>query len=290
MTLRTFPALALTAALAVPGDLTAQDHGGRWFPDAFVVQPVVGARTGTDIGTGPLLVRRDAPAGSGEYSAEADAAFGYRVPIYRFRGGTDGGTALDLGLEGGAIARFALGDGLNGLLNSDFRVAFPFGADFGGVETTLALVHVSSHAGDDFIEATSAFEPKAVSRNGLEARVFLRLGSGLRLTGGADYNWASVRIESVAGHLGLALDPAGGRTGVRPVGRIEIAVSDYTTGPEITGSAGLALPTGAGDLRFGVTAHAGPSPMGQFRTYDEEYVGVFLGFVPGVVARSADPN
>ncbi|MGD8496686.1 MAG: DUF1207 domain-containing protein [Gemmatimonadales bacterium] len=291
MAFRYLPVLLFAAALAIPSELPAQDHGARWFPDAFVVQPVAGSRTGIDIGTGPLLVRRDAPAGNGEYSAEADAAFGYRVPVYRFRDDTGGGPALDLGLEGGVIARFALGGGLNGLLNSDFRIAFPFGADFGDVETTLALVHVSSHAGDDFIAATPSFEPKAVSRNGIEARAFLHLGRALRLMGGADYNWAAVRIESVAGHLGLAFDPpADGRARVRPVARIELAASDYTTGPGITGTAGLALPTGAGELRFGVTGHAGPSQMGQFREYDEEYVGVFLGFVPGIVARSADAD
>lgn len=289
MTFRILPVLVLAAALAVPAGLPAQTRGARWFPGAFVVQPVAGSRTGIDIGTGPLLVRRDVPAGSGEYSPEADAAFGYRVPVYRFRDDTGGGPALDLGLEGGVIARFALGGGLNGLLDSDFRLAVPFGADFGGVETTVALVHVSSHAGDDFIAATPSFEPRAVSRNGVEVRGFLQLGRALRLTGGADYNWAAVRIQRVAGHLGLALDPpTDGRSELRPVGRIDLAASDYTTGPGITGTAGLALPTGAGELRFGVTGHAGPSQMGQFRAYDEEYVGVFVGFVPRVVGRSAD--
>lgn len=286
----------LFTVLPWPGALPGQEPPtpGRtdsvgWFPSTFVVQPIAGARAGIDIGADFLAVRRGAPAGGGDYGAEADAAFGYRVPIYRFRDGGDGGPALDVGLEGSLLARFALGSGLNGLLNSDFRVAFPVGADFGTFEATVALVHVSSHAGDNLLEATPSFEQGAVSRNGAEGRVLLQVSPALRVTGGVDYNWAAVRTETVAGRLGVALDPPSGPgRQVRPVGLLELEATDYTSGPGITGTVGIAVPTGVGDLRLGVTGHTGPSQMGQFRAFDERYVGVFIGFVPGVVARSAD--
>lgn len=284
--------VALLWPAALPGQEQpspgAADSVG-WFPATFVVQPVASSGTGIDIGMDFLAAQRDTPAGSGDYSPEADAAFGYRVPIYRFRDGGAGGPALDLGLEGSLLARFALGSGLNGLLNSDFRVALPLGADFGALEATLALVHLSSHAGDNFLEATPAFEERAVSRNGVAGRVLLQVSPALRVTGGVDYNWAAVRTETVAGRLGVTLDPPPGPgRRVRPVGRLEVEATDYTTGPGITGTAGVAFPTGVGDLRLGITGHAGPSWMGQFRAFDERYLGVFLGFVPDVVARSAD--
>jgi hypothetical protein len=290
--------LILTAVLLWPVPLAAQQptssplagqSGAGWFPMTFAVQPIAGARSGADIGTGPLLVRRDRPGGSGEFSPEADVAFGYRVPVFRFADGGSGGPAVDLGLEAGVLARFALGDGLNGLVNSDFRVAFPAGADFGDWEASLAPVHVSSHAGDDYISETPGFDRQAVSRNGLEGRVMYHVNAGLRLYGGVDYNWAAVRIEKVGGHIGFAFDPPpGSGRSFRPVGGLEVEATDFTTGPGFTGMAGFALPTGAGDLRLGLTGHTGPSRMGQFRRYDETYVGVFLGFVPSVVVRSGD--
>lgn len=262
-----------------------------WLPSDFVVQPIAWARSGVDIGLGPLFVRRDPPSGSDELSPEADAAFGYRVPVYRMSNGDRGGPALDVGVEGGVVARFALGEGANGLINSDFRVAFPLGADFGAWETSLALVHESSHFGDDYIEQTPGFEQKSSSRNGAEATLIHRTDRRLRLFGAVDYNWAAVNVETVGARLGAAFDASpDGRTDrrIRPIGTIELHVSDYTRGPGITGMVGVGLRAGPSDLRLGLTGHVGPSEMGQFRGIDEEYFGVFLTFVPAVVGRSAD--
>lgn len=297
------PAAALTLASLLlfwnggePAALQAQNssvEADRWLPSEFVVQPIAWARSGVDIGLGPLFVLRDPPAGSDELSPEADAAFGYLVPVYRFSDGRHGGPALDIGLEGGVISRFALGEGANGLINSDFRVAFPVGADFGSWEATLSLVHESSHFGDDYIEQTPNFEQRSSSRNGAEATLIHRADPRLRLFGAVDYNWAAVNVETVGARLGAAFDasPAGGpdegRT-FRPIGTVELHVSDYTRGPGITGMVGVGLRAGPSDLRLGLTGHVGPSEMGQFRGVDEEYFGVFLTFVPAVVGRSAD--
>ncbi len=270
---------------------TTSDEADRWLPSSFVVQPVARARSGVDIGLGPLFVRRDPPSDGDGLSPEADAAFGYRVPVYRISDGASGGPALDIGLEGGVISRFALGEGDNGLINSDFRVAFPLGADFGGWEATLALVHESSHFGDDFIEQTPGFKQKSSSRNGAEAALIHRIDRRFRLFGAVDYNWAAVNVETVGARLGATFDafPAGvadeGRA-FRPIGTVELHVSDYTRGPGITGMVGVGLRAGPSDLRLGLTGHVGPSEMGQFRRVDEEYFGVFLTFVPAVVGRS----
>ncbi|MFO7588796.1 MAG: DUF1207 domain-containing protein [Gemmatimonadota bacterium] len=279
------------ALLVLPGVLAGQAaRGGSqegWFPSTFVVQPQVGARSGVDIGTGPLVARREPPTGSGRSSPEADVAFGYRIPVYRFSDGGSGRPGLDLGLEAGVLARFALGEGLNGLINSDFRVAFPLGVDLGDWEAQLSLVHVSSHVGDDYIERTPGFDPHASSRNGAEADLMYRVGPGLRLSVGSDYNWAAAGVETVRARLGAEYDPVGrdGRR-VRPIGTLELEVSDYTTGLGATGMAGVGIRTGSGDLRFGLIGHTGPSQMGQFRGVDEEYVGVFLIVVPGNVTQS----
>lgn len=272
------------------GPSTSSPPSDDWLPSEFVVQPVAWARSGVDIGLGPLFVRRDAPSGSDELSPEADAAFGYRVPVYRISDGRDGGLALDVGLEGGVISRFTLGGGENGLLNSDFRVAFPVGADFGTWEATLALVHESSHFGDDYIDRTAMFEQKSSSRNGAEAVLIHRVDRRLRLFGAVDYNWAAVNVETVGARLGAAFDASSHGTTddarVRPIGTVELHVSDYTRGPGITGMVGIGLRAGPSDLRLGLTGHVGPSEMGQFRDVDEEYFGLFLTFVPAVVGRS----
>lgn len=259
-----------------------------WFPSTFAVRPFTGTHTGIDIGTGPIVARRDPPAGSGHHSPEADVAFGYRIPVYRFTDGTRG-PVVDAGLEGGVLARFALGDGLGGLVNSDFRVAFPFGFDFGQWEARVSPVHVSSHIGDDFIDQTPGIDPEASSRNGVETDLLYRVDPAVRVSVGADYNWAAVGVETVGARFGASFDPPAGLSSfVRPIGSLGVHVSDYTSGPGITAMAGVGVRTRTGELRLGLVGHTGPSEMGQFRSFDEEYVGVYLSFVPEVVVQSKD--
>lgn len=284
---------ALLCALVAPTGLAGQDGGepgqAGWFPSSFVVQPVAGVRSGVDVSLSPFYVDREPPAGSGDVSPEADVSFGYRVPAYRFADGGPNGPAIDVGVEAGVLARFALGDGHNGLINSDFRVAFPFGFDFGDWEAQLAVVHVSSHIGDDFIEQTPGFDLRSSSRNGVEADLMYRLDLPLRLIGGVDYNWAAVGLETVGGHVGVAYDPmAPVERRLRPLGHFELRVTDYRSGVGVTGEVGFGLLTASGDLRFGLTGHTGPSDMGQFRGFDEQYLGAFVGFVSNVVGRSGD--
>lgn len=272
---------------------SGSDELAGWFPDTFVTQPIAGARSGVDVGTGPLLVRRDPPAGRGDYRSEADASFGYRLPVYRFRAAGRNGPGFDIGIEAGVLSRFALGlgDEKNGLINSDFRIAFPLGFDFGRWEGTLAPVHVSSHIGDDFIVENSRIRPGASSRNGVELGLMYSVEPGLRLFGRGDYNWTAVAVETIGARFGLALDPPPTpERRWRPTGVIEFQLSDITTGPGVTGTLGMAMRTGTGDVRLGLTGHVGPSEMGQFRRFDEEYVGLYLTFVPDVVLRSSLPE
>lgn len=284
------PLLVLVGLLGpgtVRGQAVASPRDEGWFPSRFVVQPPAVARSGVDIGTGPMYVRRDPPAGSGAASPEADVSFGYRLPAYRIADGDAGDPALDLSVEAGVIARFALGEGHNGLINSDFRVAFPLGIDFGRWEGSLALVHVSSHAGDDFIDQTPGFEPRASSRNGVEGIVMYRVHPRLRLFARGDWNWAAVGLETTGARIGASFDPGEGEEpGPRPIGSIELQVNDFNTDAGITGMVGVGFQTGTGDIRLGLVGHAGPSEMGQFRGFDEEYVGLFLSLVPEMVAES----
>ncbi|MFW6088796.1 MAG: DUF1207 domain-containing protein [Gemmatimonadota bacterium] len=282
------PTQMALAALLLPCALSAQDvistpEPPGWFPSRFAVRPFTGTHTGIDIGTGPIVARRDSPAGSGRHSPEADVAFGYRIPVYRFTDGSGGGPVVDLGLEGGILARFALGDGLGGLVNSDFRVAFPFGFGFGQWEARLSPVHVSSHIGDNFIDQTPSIDPGTSARNGVETDLMYRIGPAVRVGAGADYNWEAVGVETVGARFGASFDPPGS---FRPIGSLGVHVSDYTSGPGITAMAGIGLRTRTGELRLGLVGHTGPSEMGQFRRFDEEYIGLYLSFVPEVVVRS----
>ncbi|HSM09018.1 MAG TPA: DUF1207 domain-containing protein [Gemmatimonadota bacterium] len=292
--------MMILSSLLVTGRATGQeaaptdsDDGAGWFPDTFVTQPIAAARSGVDVGAGPLLVRRDPPAGRGDYRSEADASFGYRLPVYRFRSAGPNSPGVDVGIEAGVLSRFALGlgDEKNGLINSDFRIAFPIGFDVGRWEGSLAPTHVSSHIGDDFIVENSGIRPGASSRNGVELAVMYSLEPGLRLFGRGDYNWTAVAMETVGARFGLALDPPPTpERRWRPTGVVEFQVSDINSGPGVTGTLGMAMRTGTGDVRLGLTGHVGPSEMGQFRRFDEEYVGLYLTFVPDVVLRSSLPE
>jgi hypothetical protein len=148
-------------------------------------------------------------------------------------------------------------------------------------------VHVSSHLGDNYLEQTPEIEFTRISRNGLEATVIRRVVSGLRAYLGGVYNFATTGTEEFAGRFGLNLDRmAGDSRGLWPVGSIDLEITDLTEHFSLDVVLGLGFRTGAGALQLGVTGHAGPSGMGQFRTLDEEYIGLFLRVVPGVVARS----
>ena len=288
-------ALFVLAVLAygVPNPLHAQQDaedsgsGAKFFPSSLVVRPLLGGPYRIAIGGGPIWVERDPPGGSGNTSPEADVTFGYRLPVYRFLDNPDG-LAIDLAIEGGLEARFALGQGHNGLINSNFLAAIPLVFRFDrGWEATVALVHVSSHLGDNFIEQTPEVEFTRISRNGVEATVVRRVVSGLRAYLGGVYNFATASTEEYAGRLGLNLDRmAGDPRGIWPIGSIDLEITDLTEHFSMDVILGLGFRTGAGALQLGVTGHLGPTGMGQFRSQDEEYVGLFLRVVTGVVARS----
>jgi hypothetical protein len=290
---RAFLVLAVFLACGVCHPLHAQQKledggsGAELFPPTLVVRPLLGGPYRIAIGGGPIWVERDPPGGSGSVSPEADVAFGYRLPVYRFLDHPDG-LAIDLAIEGGLDARFALGQGHNGLINSDFLAGIPMGFRFDrGWEASFALVHVSSHLGDNVIEQTPEIELTRVSRNGVEATVVRRVVSGLRAYVGGVYNFATASTEEVAGRLGLNLDRmAGDPRGMWPIGSIDLEITDLTESVSMDVIIGLGLRTGAGALQLGITGHLGPTGMGQFRSLDEEYVGLFLRVVTGVVARS----
>lgn len=285
--------IGFALASAVPGCLEAQEAAGErsdigFFPSALVVRPLLGGPYRIDIGGGPIWVQRDPPGGSGNVSPEADVAFGYRLPLYRFADDADGGPGIDLAIEAGLDARFALGHGHNGLINSDFRAAFPLGVRFDRWwEATFALVHVSSHLGDNILEQSPSIEFARISRNGLEATVLRRVVSGLRAYLGGVYNFATAGTEEWAGRFGLNLDRmAGDPRKLWPIGSVDFEITDFTEHLSADLIVGIGFRTGPGALQLGVAGHLGPSGMGQFRTLDEEYVGIFLRVVTGVVAGS----
>jgi hypothetical protein len=278
----------MTPGMADVHPLSAQQADIGWFPGSLVVRPLVASSSGVDISGVPMFVKHDAPAGSGDVSPEAQVGFGYRLPVFRFLDGSDGGPALDVSLDAGVRSRFVLGDGANGLLNADFTVAVPVGARQGRWEGSLALVHVSSHLGDNFISQNPAFEQRSISRNGFEALALYGVVPDLRVFVGGGYNFATAgSVETLAGRLGIDYDPPSGRPGtVRPLGTFEATITDLNVRWAASILAGIGVRTGPGELRLAVTAHTGPSAMGHFRRVDENYVGFMISVVPGVVTRS----
>lgn len=255
-----------------------------WFPESLVVRPLLGSSTSVDIGSTPMIVRRGPPAGSDNVSPEARVGFGYRLPVFRFR---ERGPALDLAVEAGVRARFALGTGANGLRNADFRVAVPVGARTGRWEGSVAPVHVSSHLGDDFLEQNPEFETSSISNNGVEALLVYSLLPELRAYAGGDYNFATAGVETVAGRIGVDfVGRRSGDAGIRPLGAFEVTTTDLTERLSLDALAGIGIRAGSAELRLALTAHTGPSSMGHFRVVDERFVGVLISVAPGVVVRS----
>lgn len=239
-----------------------------------------------DLDDGDLSPREN-PRRLGDFDGanlEAEVALGLRFPVALLQPETRRGPSISIGFETGIFVRFFMETSEKDLINSDFRVGAPVAFGYRGWEARIELRHMSSHLGDDFV---ARFDPefRQVSQDGFElilARRFLR---DLRLYAGGEWNFNLSSLDVVergAGRWGLEFDPGwrdGGRH-VWPFAAADFRITSLTDEVAGTGVGGVAFRVGTVGLRLETRGHFGPSPMGQLRTFDENFWGLGLRIEP----------
>lgn len=281
------PASAHGASVGTPSPA-----GPEWFPARPAFDPLLAAPREVGL-RGAFLAadREEAPGDFAGTNLEAAVALGHRLPVVRLQRADAGRPELVVGFEVGVFTRFFMETSEKDLIAADFRVGAPVSVGWGAWRARLAVRHVSSHFGDDFV---NRFAPPArqTTRDGVELLVARRLGAGLRAYAGGEWNFhVNEGVERTAARLGAEWDPApADGAGARPraAGGLEawpFAAADARvtslTG-DVAGSAtgGLALRVEGVVVRLEARAHLGPTPLGQLRTRGETSAGLGLRIEP----------
>lgn len=300
------PAAAQAAGPAGGGDAgDADDGAARWFPASPSFAPLLATPREVGLRGSFVLADRGLPPGRDfrGRNVEAEVGIGHRIPVLRLQDEGEASPELTLGFEVGVFSRFHMETPAKDLVNADFRVAAPLSGRFGPWEGRLAILHVSSHVGDDF-DARFGVPFQQITRDGIEALVARRFGHGVRVYGGADLNFhANPGVERAAARWGAEWDPGppserrdspaggseggpaegdGGSDGLEtwPFAAADLAVTTLTERVAGTAVAGMGVRLSGVVLRLEARGHWGPSPMGRFRTVDESFFGLGLRVEP----------
>ena len=297
------PPTALGAQEAGPGTTSGAGAGG-WLPARSSFVPLLAAPREVSLRGSFVLTDRDLPPGADfeGRNVEAGVGLGHRIPVLRLQEEGDGRPELTLGFEVGVFTRFHMETPEKDLVNADFRVGMPLSGRLGPWEARAAILHVSSHVGDDF-DARFDVPFRQVTRDGFELTVARRLGGSLRVYGGGDLNFhVNPGVERTAARWGAEWDPgppgvgaptagdagsgggASAGTGATleawPFAAADFQITRRNDRVASTAVAGVGLRVSGTVLRLEARGHSGPSPMGRFRDRDESYVGVGLRVVP----------
>jgi hypothetical protein len=199
-----------------------------------------------------------------------EVAVSVTAPVILLGGGDQ--TAVVVGIEGAAFARFSFAVITRELVNTDWIFAVPLVWRRGGDWLRLRYYHTSSHLGDEY---QGRFGPSSInySRDGLELTAFARPGiEGLRrwrlglYAGGL---W-SVNSHPEGGSVwraraGFEIDPSRGMLW-QPYGGLDAEFEEGSDhGVRIVTQIGIWLPPVQGrPLRLALEIIDGPSVMGQF--------------------------
>lgn len=292
------PAAAQEADEAGAGRQRAEAEDGTetvWFPGEFVTAPLLAFPYEIRPGAALLVADRDIDDSFGDQNLEARVAIGFRLPVVRFQEEGPGRPAIDLGFEAGVWSRFHMESSEHEQIGTDWKVGIPLGLRTGRWDFRLTLQHVSSHLGDDYLDDN----PREVfqsSREGLEVLAALRPRSDLRFCVGGDLNLGRssdftgsgqpddpfvvfTTVEQWAFRFGAEWDRTRwGDARIAPFAAANFEINDLTDRFAALLKVGAAFRVKS--LRFWLDAeyHAGPSPMGQFRTVDETWIGInFMG-------------
>jgi len=297
-------AIALMAFLAAsPVPLQAQESpvpgaasgspGTEWFPGRFAVAPLRAAPLEVRLGGGFVFTERDLEDSIDGTNLEAQVAVGIRIPVVRFQNERPGRPAIDLGFEVGVMTRFFMESIEKEQIATDYRVGVPLGIRYGMWDARITLLHVSSHFGDDYVDDNPQ-DVFQVSREGFELLLGLRPGFDGRIYVGGDLNLGRsddftgtglpgdpivifTTVEKWAFRFGAEWDPSQwGDKRIAPFAAADFEVTEFTERIASHVVAGAAFRIKMVRLLLNAEFHDGPSPMGQFRTVDERWIGASL--------------
>lgn len=294
---------ACACLLLLPAALLAQEdasHGtaddgleNDWFPGEYVVAPLLAYPLETRPSAALLVVDRDLDDSFEGSHLEARVGIGFQLPIVRFQEEAPGRPAIDLGFDVGVWSRFFMESLEKEQIDTDWRIAVPLGMRYRAWDFRLTLQHVSSHLGDDYLDDNPQ-EVFQSSREGLELLVGLRPGSSVRLYAGGDFNFGRSEdftgsgtsddpyvvfetIEKWAFRFGAEWDQTRwGDKRIAPFAAADLETTEFTERIALLVKAGAAFRVKALRFYIDLEYHHGPSPMGQFRTVDETWVGLNL--------------
>ncbi len=284
--------LAVTSGPAraqeAPGDATAPP--AVWFPGEFLVAPLLANPLEVRLGGDLIAVDRDIEDSIEGTNLEANVAIGVRIPVVRFQDEVPGRPAIELGFEVGVWSRFFMESVEREQIATDYRVGIPLGLQYGVLDARLTLLHVSSHFGDDYLDDNPQDDFQS-SREGFELLLGIRTAFDGRIYVGGDLNLGRsedftgtgqpgdpfvifTTVEKWAFRFGAEWDPT--RWGDKRIAPFAAANFEYTEFTERFAThvvAGAAFRIKSVRLLLNAVFHDGPSPMGQFRTVDERWLG-----------------
>ena len=274
-------ALGLTA----PAPTAAQD-GSRWLPDVEPFKPLIATPREVQVRASLVYAKRPGivgyqSVGYGGPNVEAEVAVGHTLGLVRLDDGSTPGRAITLGIEMGIFSRFFLEAPQKDLINSDFRIGFPFAIRSGPWEYRLTIRHFSAHLGDDyfvrFFDDTTQGGFPQTSKDGFEGLLARRLGESGRLYVGGEVNFHKNERMSRAGlRFGAEWDSveSGEGNGRWPFFAGDVEYASFSEQLAATLVGGMGFRVNGKRFRLEARARFGSTPMGHFRETDETFVGI----------------
>jgi len=274
-------ALALACVAGVARPVVAQDSAPRWFPHERLIPALLAPPREVGFRGSFVLADRDRSNDFPGRNIEAEVAIGHAFPVLRLsEGGPGAPMRASLDFEVGTFSRFFMESARKDLINTDFRVGLPVSIVHGPWQVRLALRHISSHFGDDFLTAFEQVLGQA-SRDGFEAVVAHARGAG-RLYAAGEYNFhRNARVSRGDARLGAEWD--GGRVDRSAPWFFAAAEGHYATLSDdvaATFVAGVGFEVNGRTVLLEARAHVGPSPMGQLREVHESFFGLGMRIEP----------
>ena len=286
--------LGSTGANPAAGQETEKEKtdGTKWFLSSEPFAPLIADPLETQIRGAIVSARLDLAGLEGadsaavelleDWNAQAQVAIGYRQNIVQFQRETSSRPAIAIGFEAGVLTRFLLETSEKDFMSADFRVGLPFQITWSGWEGRFEILHMSSHFGDDLFDRLGV--PNAqVTMDGFQLVAARRLIPQVRLYVGGNFNFHSnPGVEKTALQWGVEWDKSEvDRSGhVFPLIATDFRITNETDRVAGTVLAGATFRISSTRLQLAVRGHFGPSTIGKFRNFDEDFIGLNLRIFP----------
>jgi len=258
-------------------------RGSAWFPSRSVFWDLLGPPRANGLWAALIDFEMEAGPFSGRKTRAAEVQMAWLMVVRRFQSEAESRPGVDLGLDFIITPRFNLDEPQKDLINTDFRVGIPISVAYRRFQMRLGYLHESSHLGDETVLRFTIGTLEQSSRDALEATVTYQVAELGRVYVGGGWNWnRSDSNESLLAWTGFELDPGRIRSSliIWPYVAADFRITDLTARVAGTLSGGGAFRVAGRILRLELRGHFGPSPMGQFRTTDEDYFGAAIRFEP----------